>query len=134
MIYMMDMTLGQRIRYLREEKELTQRQVAEAIEVASSTMTLYETDRRAPSYAILSRFAQFFAVSTDYLLGLSEKRGEVLNRNELITLIGKEYAEKLTKETLELINTIENARQILTDKEIGFAIHQAKEYKKNFSE
>ena len=119
---------------MREEKKLTQIQLAEAIEVTRSTLSLYETGKRTPDLATLCRMARFLAVSTDYLLGLSERRGEILNKNELIALIGKEYAEKLTKETLELINTIENARQILTDKEIGFAIHQAKEYKKNFSE
>ena len=131
---MRNMTFGQRIRYLREEKDLTQRKVAEAIGVAGSTMTLYETDRRSPSYDILSRMAQFFDVSTDYLLGLSTKRGEILNRNELIALIGKEYATKLTEDTLDLMNIIERARQVLTDKEIEFAIRQATEYKKNFSE
>lgn len=128
------MTLGQIIRYLRDEKDITQGQLAKAIGVASSTVSLYEIDRRAPSYDILSRMAQFFDVSTDYLLGLSTKRGEILNRNELIALIGKEYAAKLTEETLELINIIERARQSLTDKEIQFAIEQAIQYKKNFPE
>lgn len=127
------MTFGQRIRYLRDEKDIPQGQLAKAIGVASSTVSLYETDRRAPSYDILSRIARFFDVSTDYLLGLSPKRGEILNRNELITLIGKEYADKLTEETLELMNLIERARQTLTDKEIEFAIRQAVEYKKTFS-
>ena len=130
---MRDMTFGQRIKYLRDEKKITQEQLAKAIGVASSTVSLYEIDKRSPDYATLSGLAKFFAVSTDYLLGLSTKRGEILNRNELIALIGKEYAERLTEETLDLMNLIERARQVLTDKEIVFAIRQAIEYKKYFS-
>ena len=117
---------------MREEKKLTQIQLAEAVEVTRSTLSLYEIGKRTPDLATLCRMAQFLAVSTDYLLGLSERRGEVLNKDELIALIGKEYAEGLTGETLELINTIEDARQVLIDKEIRFAIRQAMEYKKNF--
>lgn len=126
-------TLGKRIRHLREEKKLTQIQLADAIEVTRSTLSLYEIDKRTPDLATLCRMARFLAVSTDYLLGLSDRRGETLNKDDLISLIGKEYADAATEETLDLLNTIEDARQILADKEIAFAIRQAVEYKKNFS-
>lgn len=118
---------------MRKEKKLTQIELAEAIEVTRSTLSLYEIDKRTPDLATLCRMARFLAVSTDYLLGLSERRGEILSKDELIALIGKEYADELTEETLDLMNLIERVRQVLTDKEIAFAIRQAIEYKKNFT-
>jgi len=127
-------TLGQRIRFLREERKLTQIQLAEAVEVTRSTLSLYEIGKRTPDLATLCRIARFFPVSLDYLLGLSDRRGETLNKDDLIALIGKKYADETTEETLDLLNTIEDARQVLADKEIAFAIRQTVEYKKKFSE
>ena len=58
-----------RLRELRLNKGLKQDQVAERIGVSKSCISTYENDTRQPSFEILVRLANFYRVSTDYLLG-----------------------------------------------------------------
>ena len=58
-----------RIRDLREDKELKQSELAEIIKVAQRTISDYETERTEPSKEIWIKLAEFFEVSTDYLMG-----------------------------------------------------------------
>jgi len=64
-------TVGQRIRELREAKELTQGDLASRLAVVTSTVSQWETDKRMPDSLMLWRIADLFAVSVDYLLGRS---------------------------------------------------------------
>ena len=57
--------MGDKLRSLRMEKKLTQKQVAERIGLANN---------RYPSYEVLIKLARIFHVSTDYLLGITNKR------------------------------------------------------------
>lgn len=61
-------TLGQRIRVLRKEKRLTQEELADNLNVARGTLANWEVDRTNPDPQTLQRLADFFGVSTDYLL------------------------------------------------------------------
>ena len=64
--------LGERLKQLRSKKELTQAEMAKEIGISQSTYALYETDKRQPDYDKLFSIAQCFAVTTDYLLGVSD--------------------------------------------------------------
>lgn len=68
----MKILLGQRLRELREEKQLTQTQVAAALHLHSVTYLHYEKAQREPPLAVLAQMAAFFEVSVDYLLGLKD--------------------------------------------------------------
>ena len=58
-----------RIRDLREDRDLRQVDVAQATGIDQKTLSNYETGKTNPdSYAII-RLAEFFGVTTDYLLG-----------------------------------------------------------------
>lgn len=59
----------ERIKQLRKEKSLTMKQLGVAIGVAESTISLYENGKRQPDNETLSKLADFFGVSVDYLLG-----------------------------------------------------------------
>lgn len=61
--------LGERLRNLRIEKHLRQDQVARLVNVEKSSISMYETGMRQPSYITLVRLADVFNVTTDYLLG-----------------------------------------------------------------
>ncbi len=61
--------LGERLKNLRIEKHLRQDQVARLVNVEKSSISMYETGMRQPSYATLVRLADVFNVTTDYLLG-----------------------------------------------------------------
>jgi len=65
---------GNRLKLLRQEKGMTQAQVAASFNLAESTVSLYELGRRTPDYEMLLKFAKFFNVSVDYLLGNAEER------------------------------------------------------------
>ncbi|APC08571.1 helix-turn-helix domain-containing protein [Neomoorella thermoacetica] len=62
-------TLGERLRKLREEKGLTQIELAKKLSLANSTISQYEANKRTPDPPTLQRLADFFGVSIDYLLG-----------------------------------------------------------------
>lgn len=65
----MELTLGEKIRLLREEKELNQTQLGQAIHMTQRKVSYLENDRYEPSLADLKALCAFFGVSADYLLG-----------------------------------------------------------------
>lgn len=64
--------IGGRLRRLRKAKRMTQEDLAEIIGVSNVMISSYELSTRQPAYDILIRFARFFGVSVDYLLGLDK--------------------------------------------------------------
>lgn len=66
--------MGDKLKSLRTEKKLTQKQIADQIGLAISAVSSYESGSRYPSYDVLVRLARIFHVSTDYLLGMTDKR------------------------------------------------------------
>lgn len=68
----MEIILGKRLKELREELGLTQKQLAEKLELNSVTYLHYEKSQREPPLAVLANMAIFFNVSVDYLLGLKD--------------------------------------------------------------
>lgn len=68
----MKILLGERLKELREERGFTQKQIAEKLGLHSVTYLHYEKSQREPPLCVLAEMAQFFEVSTDYLLGLTD--------------------------------------------------------------
>ena len=83
----------QRIRDLREDADLTQRQVGEAINVPQRTYAYYESGQRMLPPQVLCALADFYHVSVDYLLGRTEKRE--MNRRAK----GKPQSGRIKKES-----------------------------------
>lgn len=80
------MNIEEKLKSLRIEKKLTQKQIAERIGLAISAVSSYESGSRYPSYDVLVKLAHIFHVSTDYLLGITNKRNidvTGLNDNEI---------------------------------------------------
>ncbi len=65
---------GAKLKSLRLEKRLTQKQVADRTGVAISAISSYESGTRYPSYDVLVKLACIYHVSTDFLLGVTDKR------------------------------------------------------------
>ena len=61
--------LAKQLRYLRQSKELSQVQLAEKLGVKKQSVSNWENDNVIPSVEMLERIAEYFNVSTDYLLG-----------------------------------------------------------------
>lgn len=66
------MEIGKVIKELREEKNLTQQQLASALNVDKSTIAKYETGDRLPNIEMSVKLALFFNVTTDYLFGIEK--------------------------------------------------------------
>jgi len=65
---------GDRLKLLRTEKEITQKELAEMLNVSPSTVGMYERNQRDPDTATLSFLADYFEVSVDYLLDRTSYR------------------------------------------------------------
>ena len=64
----------QRIRDLREDRDLKQRQVAEFLNCSQQVYSNYELGQRDIPTEILIKLSDFYGVSVDYLLGLTEDK------------------------------------------------------------
>ena len=62
---------GQRLKALRNEKKLSQDEVAKGVGITRTTLTHYERGTRTMNIEILNSFARYFEVSCDYLTGAS---------------------------------------------------------------
>jgi len=69
----MTMSLGDRIRRLREMREINQTQLGQAVQMTQRKVSYIERDACEPSIADIVALCRFFGVSADYLLGLTEK-------------------------------------------------------------
>ena len=63
---------AKRLRELREERGLTQAELAERLGIARNSIFSYETSRRVPDIEVLAKLAEFFEVNSDYLIGLTD--------------------------------------------------------------
>ena len=66
------MIISKRLKELRLEKGLTQKEVAEQLGISSTCYSGYEQGYREPDLKTLIKLCKFFEVSTDYLLGLED--------------------------------------------------------------
>ncbi|MBQ2926905.1 MAG: helix-turn-helix transcriptional regulator [Ruminiclostridium sp.] len=68
------MEFGGRLRDLRKQNNLTQKQLADLIGVKNSIISFYEVGDRFPSPEIIIKLAAVLHTSTDYLLGVEKGR------------------------------------------------------------
>lgn len=62
-------TIGERIKDLREKKDLTQIELSKKLGISRSTIASWESNRRVPELGTAKILADFFDVSVDFLLG-----------------------------------------------------------------
>lgn len=66
------MYIGDRLKQLRVEYGILQKKLAEQLNLSQQTISLYESNKRQPDYDTLREIAEFFNVSTDYILGVTD--------------------------------------------------------------
>lgn len=67
--------LGLKIKELRIETELTQGELAKVLGITQDSISLWEKGKRIPDTPYIAKLAEYFDVSADYLLGLSDDLG-----------------------------------------------------------
>lgn len=65
--------LAERLRTLRTHNKLSQKQVADVLQISPSIVSGYETGERTPSTEVLLALSYLYKCSTDYLLGKSDE-------------------------------------------------------------
>lgn len=85
------MNLGERLKKLRLQKGISQTELAKHFNIARSTLSQYESNIRTPSDEIKLKFAEYFNVSVDFLLGRETNEPE---NNTAGINIPKEYTDK----------------------------------------
>lgn len=63
---------GEILNFFREEKDIGQKELAELLHLTKGSISNYEKGKFEPDIAAIKVLANFFEVSTDYLLGYSE--------------------------------------------------------------
>ena len=122
-----------RLKNLRNEKQLTQSEVAKKLGIAPSTYSNYEQGTRFPDKETLINLAQFYKVSIDYLLGETDEKlsankiaEEIADKPELMEFFetfkennelkrlfnhSKGLSSKSIKHIVEIIKTFEESEQ-----------------------
>lgn len=99
------MIFAERLRELRVENDLTQDELARATSLSHGCIAMLETNKRAPSGSTIIALAEFFEVTTDYLLGLEDEIGV----KKFSAPVRNEKNAELTpdgKELLEIFNAL----------------------------
>lgn len=68
------MDIGSQLRNLLEEEGITQKQLAEALNLSTTTLNGYIKNRRQPDAKTIIRLASYFHTTTDYIYGLTSFR------------------------------------------------------------
>lgn len=66
------MNIGQTIKELRKEKNLSQTQLAQLLFTSQDTISLWERGKSLPDIVSVIRMTQIFGVTSDYILGLEK--------------------------------------------------------------
>lgn len=97
------MTFGEKLKDLMDEKEVSQKEVSSTLNIAISTLNGYANDYREPDFATLVALANYFDVSTDYLLGVtSSSKIDIDSTDEHLQLL-LHYYTKLTPRMRKLL-------------------------------
>lgn len=88
-------TIGERLKLLLDERDMTQGDLAKELSVVHATVSHYCSDKRIPDAKTLERLADFFKVSVDYLLG------RTIVKTPIETIAAHHDGEEWTEEELE---------------------------------
>nr|WP_302145095.1 helix-turn-helix transcriptional regulator [Limosilactobacillus mucosae] len=109
------MTVGERIADLRKHRGLSQYQLAKLLNIATSTLGMYETGKRKPNVEMLEQIAEFFNVSTDYLLGRDHKEDDEkpLTRNQKLIAysIDPDISDEERQAIIEMVQAAKKFRR-----------------------
>lgn len=115
--------LGSRLRISREKKRLTQIEVAKILGISNGTLSGYERDYRDPDTETLSKLAQLYDVSLDWLLtGRNEgsfKATKKESKDEIANVFFREWdkaSSEKKKRTLEFLQFLNQTADKENDK------------------
>lgn len=116
------MTFGERLTELRKEHGYsTRNEFADKLGIPSTTLRNYETDVREPGHTFLKQISEFFNVSVDYLLCLTDDKEVLktfrLRESEQVMVEKYRDLDDHGKELVDLVLDKEHERYIASIKE-----------------
>ncbi len=79
-------TFATRLTQLRQERKMSQQELARELKISRSAVGMYEQGRRGPDFVILDNVAELFDVDFNYMLGKTDIRGKYPKAGIPITL------------------------------------------------
>lgn len=108
--------LGQRLRFLRHERKLTQEALGKILGVGKTAISQYEKGTRKPDADMLKRMAEFFNVSADFLLGLTDKKIPLLREQSTNYAAPSEEEEMLSRLPDEARQSLQDFKEYIIHK------------------
>lgn len=94
--------LGKRLRHLREINNITQDIVAKALGTSRQVYSNYELEKREPDSKMIICMANYFSVSTDYLLGISNEPSPSLIQDNSPDKVLKKASEDIIQSLISV--------------------------------
>lgn len=118
------MTLGNKLKQIRNLNNMTQDELAKALNISKGTIGMYEINKRKPDTDMLKKIADFFNISLDYLLGRTDNPNyAVISKDEL--------PQELLEVGYDYLVVLKEAKETgLTADELHDLIELAKKMKK----
>lgn len=76
----MILLFGDRLKELRTSKNLSQEELSQILEVRKSSISNWETGKSTPTFDMLTKIAEYFGVTIDYLLNFTQEDADNLER------------------------------------------------------
>ncbi|MFC5530634.1 helix-turn-helix domain-containing protein [Cohnella yongneupensis] len=92
------MNIGNRIAFLRDQRGLTQEELATSLGISRAALSHYEKNRREPDTETLSKVADLFQVSLDYLAGRTTQPTTTLDTDV------RQFADELELSNNEMLD------------------------------
>jgi len=110
-----------RISELRKEKRVKQDEVAGFLKITNKTYSAYETGRNQMNYETLCLLADYFEVSTDYLLGRNDDMPSFLNEEERTLIDRYRDLDERGKQSIQnnISFELSQNRKVMTTKKSG---------------
>ncbi|MGM9571245.1 MAG: helix-turn-helix domain-containing protein [bacterium] len=130
---------SKRLKQLRAKNKVSQAELARKLGMSQQAIAKWETEKATPDPEMITKIADYFNITTDYLLGREEKQSS--SKTELSKRVKKEITEELKKFEESLMNadglmldgeivSEETVQNLLSAMKIGMEIARQKNKEK----
>ena len=105
------MTLSERLKELRNENHMTQKDLAKMLDMAKGTVAMWEMGKRNPGFEALEKLSEIFDKRLDYILGTSDNASSPsLSEEEIDQLGGWQSEEDFSEVALKYLRLDERGK------------------------
>ena len=108
---------GDRLRELRKNKNISQEDIGELCGVAKTTISNWENNITQPPIETITKLAQYFNVTTDYLLGFNQDDLDKIERLKIacqeagISVAGQDFTVEDFKRAMLVVETLKDTNK-----------------------